>query len=88
MGAWNHAFEQEAVSLVHRVVVKDTAAWRSLMVKVAPRLEGWARHNKLLKRCRYQDIQVGLGHAFLLPDPVARAVGGALLGTSNPELIL
>ena len=37
---------------------------------------------------RYQDIQVGLGHAFLLPDPVARAVGGALLGTSNPELIL
>jgi 3-hydroxy-9,10-secoandrosta-1,3,5(10)-triene-9,17-dione monooxygenase len=37
---------------------------------------------------RYQDVQVGLGHAFLLPDPVARAVGGALLGTSKPELIL
>jgi 3-hydroxy-9,10-secoandrosta-1,3,5(10)-triene-9,17-dione monooxygenase len=37
---------------------------------------------------RYQDIQAGLGHAFLGPDPVARAVGGALLGTSAPELIL
>ncbi len=37
---------------------------------------------------RYQDIQAGLSHAFLLPDPVARAVGGAMLGTSTPELIL
>jgi 3-hydroxy-9,10-secoandrosta-1,3,5(10)-triene-9,17-dione monooxygenase len=37
---------------------------------------------------RYQDILAGLGHAFLGPDPVARAVGGALLGTSAPELIL
>jgi 3-hydroxy-9,10-secoandrosta-1,3,5(10)-triene-9,17-dione monooxygenase len=37
---------------------------------------------------RYQDIQAGLGHAFLVPDPTARAVGGALLGTSTPELIL
>ena len=25
---------------------------------------------------RYQDIQAGLGHAFLAPDPVAKAVGG------------
>ena len=32
---------------------------------------------------RYQDIQAGLGHAFLGPDPVARAVGGALLGTTH-----
>jgi 3-hydroxy-9,10-secoandrosta-1,3,5(10)-triene-9,17-dione monooxygenase len=37
---------------------------------------------------RFQDIQAGLGHAFLVPDPVARAVGGALLGTSSPELVL
>lgn len=37
---------------------------------------------------RYQDIQAGLGHAFLLPDPVARAAGGALLGTTTPELVL
>jgi 3-hydroxy-9,10-secoandrosta-1,3,5(10)-triene-9,17-dione monooxygenase len=37
---------------------------------------------------RYQDIQAGLSHAFLLTDPVARAVGGAMLGTSSPELIL
>ena len=53
MGAWNQAFEQDLVTLVQRVAAsKDTAAWRSLMVKIAPRLEGWARHNKLLKRCR------------------------------------
>jgi 3-hydroxy-9,10-secoandrosta-1,3,5(10)-triene-9,17-dione monooxygenase len=37
---------------------------------------------------RYQDIQAGLGHAFLLPDPVAKAVGGTLLGTTTPELVL
>jgi 3-hydroxy-9,10-secoandrosta-1,3,5(10)-triene-9,17-dione monooxygenase len=37
---------------------------------------------------RYQDIQAGLGHAFLTPDPVAKAVGGTLLGTTAPELVL
>jgi 3-hydroxy-9,10-secoandrosta-1,3,5(10)-triene-9,17-dione monooxygenase len=37
---------------------------------------------------RFQDIQGALGHAFLQPDPLARAVGGALLGTSTPELVL
>jgi 3-hydroxy-9,10-secoandrosta-1,3,5(10)-triene-9,17-dione monooxygenase len=37
---------------------------------------------------RFQDVQAGLGHAFLSPDPLARAVGGTLLGTSKPEMIL
>jgi 3-hydroxy-9,10-secoandrosta-1,3,5(10)-triene-9,17-dione monooxygenase len=37
---------------------------------------------------RFQDIQAGLGHAFLVPDPLAKAVGGQLLGTSKPELVL
>ena len=37
---------------------------------------------------RFQDIQAGLGHAFLVPDPVARSVGGTLLGTTNPEMVL
>ena len=37
---------------------------------------------------RYQDVQGGLGHAFLAPDPLARSVGGSLLGTSKPEMIL
>jgi 3-hydroxy-9,10-secoandrosta-1,3,5(10)-triene-9,17-dione monooxygenase len=37
---------------------------------------------------RYQDVQGALGHAFLGTDPLARAVGGALLGTSKPELTL
>jgi 3-hydroxy-9,10-secoandrosta-1,3,5(10)-triene-9,17-dione monooxygenase len=37
---------------------------------------------------RFQDVQGGLGHAFLVPDPLAKAAGGSLLGTSNPELVL
>jgi len=37
---------------------------------------------------RFQDLQTGLGHAFLVPDPLARAVGGALLGTDKPEFVL
>jgi 3-hydroxy-9,10-secoandrosta-1,3,5(10)-triene-9,17-dione monooxygenase len=37
---------------------------------------------------RFQDVQGALGHAFLLPDPVARAVGGTLLGTTTPEMVL
>jgi 3-hydroxy-9,10-secoandrosta-1,3,5(10)-triene-9,17-dione monooxygenase len=37
---------------------------------------------------RFQDVQGALGHAFLVPDPLARAVGGSLLGTSAPELVL
>jgi 3-hydroxy-9,10-secoandrosta-1,3,5(10)-triene-9,17-dione monooxygenase len=37
---------------------------------------------------RFQDIQAGLGHAFLVADPVARAAGGTLLETANPELVL
>jgi 3-hydroxy-9,10-secoandrosta-1,3,5(10)-triene-9,17-dione monooxygenase len=37
---------------------------------------------------RFQDIQGALGHAYLVPDPLARAVGGNLLGTTKPELVL
>lgn len=37
---------------------------------------------------RFHDIQGGLGHAFLVPDPLAKAVGGDLLGTTNPEMVL
>lgn len=32
---------------------------------------------------RFQDVQGALGHAFLVPDPVARAVGGALRGMAG-----
>jgi 3-hydroxy-9,10-secoandrosta-1,3,5(10)-triene-9,17-dione monooxygenase len=35
-----------------------------------------------------QDVQAGLGHAFLVSDPLAKAVGGHLLGTSKPEFVL
>jgi 3-hydroxy-9,10-secoandrosta-1,3,5(10)-triene-9,17-dione monooxygenase len=37
---------------------------------------------------RFQDLQGALGHAYLGPDPLARAVGGNLLGTTKPELVL
>jgi 3-hydroxy-9,10-secoandrosta-1,3,5(10)-triene-9,17-dione monooxygenase len=37
---------------------------------------------------RFQDVQGALGHAFLDPDPVARAVGAALLGASKQEVVL
>jgi 3-hydroxy-9,10-secoandrosta-1,3,5(10)-triene-9,17-dione monooxygenase len=37
---------------------------------------------------RFQDVQGGLGHAFLVPDPLARSVGGTLLGTSKLEMVL
>ena len=41
------------MALVHRLLdARETEAWRSLMVRVAPRLERWARGNRLLKRCR------------------------------------
>jgi 3-hydroxy-9,10-secoandrosta-1,3,5(10)-triene-9,17-dione monooxygenase len=39
-------------------------------------------------QARFQDIQAGLAHAFLVPDPLARAVGGQLLGTTKRELVL
>ena len=37
---------------------------------------------------RFQDMQGALGHAFLVPDPLARAVGGAVLGATKPEFVL
>jgi 3-hydroxy-9,10-secoandrosta-1,3,5(10)-triene-9,17-dione monooxygenase len=37
---------------------------------------------------RFADLQAALAHAFLVPDPLAKAAGGALLGTSSPELVL
>jgi 3-hydroxy-9,10-secoandrosta-1,3,5(10)-triene-9,17-dione monooxygenase len=37
---------------------------------------------------RFQDVQAALAHAYLVPDPLARAVGGMLLGASKPEMIL
>jgi 3-hydroxy-9,10-secoandrosta-1,3,5(10)-triene-9,17-dione monooxygenase len=37
---------------------------------------------------RFQDVQGGLGHAFLVPDPIARHVGGTLLGSDKLEMVL
>jgi len=37
---------------------------------------------------RFQDLQAAMAHAYLTPDQVGRAVGGSLLGTSKPEIIL
>jgi 3-hydroxy-9,10-secoandrosta-1,3,5(10)-triene-9,17-dione monooxygenase len=37
---------------------------------------------------RFEDVQGALGHAFLGPDPLAKAVGGNTLGATKPELVL
>jgi 3-hydroxy-9,10-secoandrosta-1,3,5(10)-triene-9,17-dione monooxygenase len=37
---------------------------------------------------RFQDIQAAMAHAYLSTDPLAKAVGGSLLGTSQPEFVL
>jgi 3-hydroxy-9,10-secoandrosta-1,3,5(10)-triene-9,17-dione monooxygenase len=37
---------------------------------------------------RFQDLQAAMAHAYMTPDQVARAVGGSLLETSKPEIIL
>ena len=37
---------------------------------------------------RFQDVQAGLGHAFLIPDPPAKSVGGTLMATSSPEFLM
>jgi 3-hydroxy-9,10-secoandrosta-1,3,5(10)-triene-9,17-dione monooxygenase len=37
---------------------------------------------------RFQDVQAALGHAFVVPDPLAKSVGGHLLGTDNPEMVM
>jgi 3-hydroxy-9,10-secoandrosta-1,3,5(10)-triene-9,17-dione monooxygenase len=37
---------------------------------------------------RFQDVQGALGHAFLVPDPLAKAVGGARLGATKQEMVL
>jgi DNA-directed RNA polymerase specialized sigma24 family protein len=53
VSAWTPAFEAETCALVDQILASaDQAAWRALMVRVAPSLETWARGNRLLKRCR------------------------------------
>jgi len=37
---------------------------------------------------RFQDIQAAMAHAYLSPDPLAKALGGYLLGTSQPEFVM
>jgi len=37
---------------------------------------------------RFQDVQAALAHAYLLPDPVAKAVGGMVLGASKQEIVV
>ncbi len=37
---------------------------------------------------RFQDIEAAMAHAYLSPDSLAKAVGGYLLATSQPEFVL
>jgi len=53
MTAWDQAFDAELRGLVGQIVTdRDVHAWRQLMVKIAPRLEAWARGSRVLRRCR------------------------------------
>jgi len=36
---------------------------------------------------RFQDLQAALAHAYLTPDPLARAVGGMILGATKLEMV-
>ena len=49
---WTPAFDREARAIIERVVAGDRAAWRELMLRLAPRVEGWARASYVLRRCR------------------------------------
>ena len=37
---------------------------------------------------RFQDVQAALVHAYLVPDPLAKAVGGMILGATKQEMVL
>ena len=37
---------------------------------------------------RFQDVQAGLSHAYMVPDPLAKSVGGTLLETTDPQWLL
>jgi 3-hydroxy-9,10-secoandrosta-1,3,5(10)-triene-9,17-dione monooxygenase len=37
---------------------------------------------------RFQDVQAALAHAYLVPDPLAKAVGGMILGATKQEMVL
>ena len=53
MAAWTQIFELEVRAIVDQLIATgDPAAWRALMIRIAPRLETWARGNRLLRRCR------------------------------------
>lgn len=52
MSGWTPDSDREARALIQRVVDGDRAAWRELMVRIAPRIEGWARGSYVLRRCR------------------------------------
>ncbi len=52
MCAWDPGFDSEAAELVGNVVAGDSGAWRTLMVRIAPSIEGWAKHSRVLRRCR------------------------------------
>lgn len=49
---WDAAFERRACERVARVIDGDRAAWRALLVDIAPRIEQWAQGSFVLRRCR------------------------------------
>jgi 3-hydroxy-9,10-secoandrosta-1,3,5(10)-triene-9,17-dione monooxygenase len=77
----------------------DRARWRWNMVRGCERVaqasaelmraaSGRSIYLEHPLQSRFQDLQGALAHAFLVPDPLAKAVGGNLLGASKPELVM
>jgi len=90
---WNRAEAFESPSM------EDRARWRWNMNRAVERVadacaalyraaSGRTAFVDHPLHSRFQDLQSGLGHAYLGPDPLAKAVGGALLGTDTPEFVL
>lgn len=58
MTPWDADLERECTALVVAICSTSSSkaeidrAWRELLTRVAPHIEGWARANPLLRRCR------------------------------------
>ncbi|MFT3694417.1 MAG: hypothetical protein QM831_14820 [Kofleriaceae bacterium] len=49
---WDSTVDQACRALVEKAIANDVAAWRALLVKIAGPIEGWAKGNRVLRRCR------------------------------------
>ena len=90
---WQMAMAREAASMEQRTRVRWNMVRGCNLVgdRVAELLRAASGRAIFLDhplQRRFQDLLGGLGHAMLVPDPVARFVGGSILGATKPEMML